>query len=382
MDGVDEIVAEFLVESYENLEQLAQELVELEHNPTGHELLASVFRSIHTIKGTSGFLGFSHLEKVTHVGESLLSRLRDGLQQMSPEIADALLAMSDAVNAILQTIERTGEEGDVDNSALIQTLAALQSDAPAPAPKPEAVPVATSRVALPKMVGEILIDSGLVSLNEVSLAVHEQELGDQRGLGKILAEHGAATPAEVEAIIEAAQPAATPATPAPVAVTKTPPKAEVVPPAAKGGVAKAPSGGAAQPSLSSATVRVDVRLLDELMNLVGELVLARNQIMEYNTGQRTPMAAAAQRLDLITTELQARVMTTRMQPVGSAWNRFPRLVRDVSAACGKNVRLEMEGAETELDRSLIESITDPLTHIVRNSVDHGIETPAERLAKG
>ena len=384
MDGVDEIVAEFLVESYENLEQLAQELVELEHNPTGRELLASVFRSIHTIKGTSGFLGFSHLEKVTHVGESLLSRLRDGLQQMSPEIADALLAMSDAVNAILQTIERTGEEGDVDNSALIQTLAALQSDAPdpAPAPKPEAVPVATSRVAPPKRVGEILIDSGLVSLNEVSLAVHEQQLGDQRGLGKILAEHGAATPAEVEAIIEAAQPAATPATPAPVAVTKTPPKAEVVPPAAKGGVAKAPSGGAAQPSLSSATVRVDVRLLDELMNLVGELVLARNQIMEYNTGQRTPMAAAAQRLDLITTELQARVMTTRMQPVGSAWNRFPRLVRDVSAACGKNVRLEMEGAETELDRSLIESITDPLTHIVRNSVDHGIETPAERLAKG
>lgn len=118
------------------------------------------------------------------------------------------------------------------------------------------------------------------------------------------------------------------------------------------------------------------------MNLVGELVLARNQIMEYNTGQRTPMAAAAQRLDLITTELQARVMTTRMQPIGSAWNRFPRLVRDVSAACNKSVRLEMEGAETELDRSLIKSITDPLTHIVRNSVDHGIEPPADRVAKG
>jgi two-component system chemotaxis sensor kinase CheA len=135
-------------------------------------------------------------------------------------------------------------------------------------------------------------------------------------------------------------------------------------------------------SLSSATVRVDVRLLDELMTLVGELVLARNQIIEYNSGQRTPMAAAAQRLDLITTELQARVMTTRMQPIGSAWNRFPRLVRDVSAACGKQVRLELQGAETELDRSLIESVVDPLTHIVRNAVDHGIETPAERLAAG
>ncbi|MFN0026258.1 MAG: chemotaxis protein CheW [Acidimicrobiales bacterium] len=453
MDGVDEIVAEFLVESYENLDQLAQELVELEHNPTGRELLASIFRSIHTIKGTSGFLGFSKLEKVTHVGESLLSRLRDGLQLMTPEIADALLAMSDVVNGILQSIEKTGEEGDVDNTALIARLTALQSDSPPPEPAPSEVADPATEVDAGteveagtdaggeqptddgghRKVGEILVDSGLVSSAEVTLAVHEQELGDPRVLGEILATHGAATTDEVDAIIDAVAPLDPgPAGEVPTSVTKTPAPADVVPaqptsavrppapptapapvpaaaiPAAAAAPAgpvrppappspaapatasagdapaspKGPPGGAGGPSLSTATVRVDVRLLDELMNLVGELVLARNQIMEYNTGQRTPMAAAAQRLDLITTELQARVMTTRMQPIGSAWNRFPRLVRDVSAACNKSVRLEMEGAETELDRSLIESITDPLTHIVRNSVDHGIETPADRVAKG
>ncbi len=426
MDGVDEIVAEFLVESYENLDRLAQELVELEHNPTGRELLASIFRTIHTIKGTSGFLGFSKLEKLTHVGENLLSRLRDGLQQMTPEIGDALLAMSDAVMTILSSIEQSGEEGDADNSALIETLTALLAAPPAPVAAPVEPPAEAAEVtdesidepsdatgddiaadvvaaapkkrsrskkaaaadaaadtdtpappaAPKKKVGEVLVDSGLVSKDEVTLGLHEQELGDARPLGEILATHGAATEDEVDAIINAKADGA-PA-PAPTAVTKTAPKSEAA--AGDGGKPAAASGG--QPSLASATVRVDVRLLDELMNLVGELVLARNQIIEYNSGQRTPMAAAAQRLDLITTELQARVMTTRMQPIGSAWNRFPRLVRDVSAACGKSVRLELEGAETELDRSLIESITDPLTHIVRNSVDHGIEAPPDRVAKG
>ncbi|MEZ5260457.1 MAG: Hpt domain-containing protein [Acidimicrobiales bacterium] len=314
MDGVDEIVAEFLVESYENLERLAQELVELEHNPTGRELLASIFRTIHTIKGTSGFLGFSKLEKLTHVGENLLSRLRDGLQVMTPDIADALLAMSDAVNGLLNTIEQTGEEGEADNTALIETLTHLLADGsapaapaaepaatpepepaaepaaeaapdampepeteavgeappasaePAPAPKKrksrakkqesaEAVaagasadPAVPAEPALPadpagaaspapgkkKRVGEILIDSGLISADEVTLAVHEQEMGDPRPLGEILAEHGVATEDEVDAIIKAQTEAEEPA---PAAVTKTQPKPEAAPAPAAGGPA-------------------------------------------------------------------------------------------------------------------------------------------------
>lgn len=233
------------------------------------------------------------------------------------------------------------------------------------------------RSRAPKKAGQILVESGLVTEDDVTLAVAEQELGDGRRLGEILAEHGAADEDVVDRVLAHSRAVDTGAAPPEPVAAPDPTPASTKSAAAP---AKAPQANAT--NLAAATVRVDVRLLDELMTLVGELVLARNQIMEYNTGQRTPMAAAAQRLDLITTELQARVMTTRMQPIGTAWNRFPRVVRDVSAACGKQVRLELVGAETELDRSLIESITDPLMHIVRNAVDHGIERPADRVAQG
>ncbi len=342
MDEMDDVVREFLVESNEGLDQLDRDLVALEQDPGNRDLLARIFRCIHTVKGTCGFLGFSKLESVTHVGESLLALLRDGARRMNPDRATALLHLVDAVREILGHIEQNGEEGDGNYDALVATLTALQGpDAPvAPAPPtPEAEPV--------KNIGDILIERGLVEPEQVAEAAAEQKKGDPRRIGEILVEKAHVPP---HAIVEALE-----------------------------------SQTDAKPgsSVADSSVRVDVGLLDRLMNLVGELVLARNQIVQHPiVSQDGMLAATCQRLNLITTELQEGVMKTRMQPIGTIWSRFPRVVRDLSVTCKKQVRVEMEGKETELDRTIIEAIKDPLTHIVRNSVDHGIETPADRLKAG
>ncbi|MBL9210716.1 MAG: chemotaxis protein CheW [Opitutaceae bacterium] len=324
---MDEITKEFLVESYENLDRLDQDLVALEKDPASRETLSSIFRTIHTLKGTSGFLGFGKLEAVSHVGENLLSKLRDGVLFVSPEITSALLATVDAVRYMLGRIEATGQPGDRDFSNLIALLSRL-NDGEAPAPE---APAGTAPAAAP----------------ETPVGV-------------------APVPA-VAAVAPAAPAAAAPA-PAPVDAT-LPAPAE-------------PTEGR-QPAVSDSTIRVDVGLLDRLMTLVGELVLARNQMLQF-TAQRTDSAflATSQRLNLITTELQGSVMKTRMQPIGNVWNKLPRVVRDLATLCGKQVRIELEGQETELDKTIIEAIKDPLTHIVRNSVDHGIESPETRTARG
>ena len=281
----DSIIQEFLVESHEGLTQVESDLVALERAPEDSKRLASVFRAIHTIKGTCGFFGFNRLGAVSHAGENLLSRLRAGEIRFSAPIAGALLSLVDVIRTILREIERTREEGAGDDSALIAELTRLQEYA-----------------------GET---PGSLS----------------------------ATAAEV---------------------------AEVAGPAA-----------------TDANIRVDVHLLDQLMNLVGELVLARNQMLQHvGTQNLESLPATTQRLNLVTTELQEGIMRTRMQPVASLCNKLPRLVRDVSAACGKQVRLEMEGIDTELDRTIIEAIRDPLTHLVRNAVDHGIEDPETRRSRG
>jgi two-component system chemotaxis sensor kinase CheA len=293
MSELDAVVKEFLVESHENLDQLDRDLVALEKAPRDGERLASVFRTIHTIKGTCGFLGYVKLGAVTHAGENLLSRLRDGQLLLGPEITNGLLALVDAVRTLLGQIEARGAEGDGDYTALIATLTRLQdgewaSAAPAPPPAPKAEAPAEERPAEP--------------------------------------------------------------------------------------------GGA---GLAEGTIRVDVGLLDRLMNLVGELVLARNQVLQYAaTRPGADLQRTSQRLNLITTELQEGVMKTRMQPIGNVWKTFPRVVRDLAQACGKKVRLDLEGEETELDKTIIEAIKGPLTHLVRNAVDHGIEPPALRAERG
>ncbi|MGA7686787.1 MAG: chemotaxis protein CheA [Terriglobales bacterium] len=393
----DEIVKEFLVESHENLDRLDRDLVALEKQPSDREILASIFRTIHTIKGTSGFLAFGKLEAVAHVGENLLAKLRDGQLKLHPELTTALLALVDAVRQILASIEASGKEGERNDQELIARLTRLlqvNGAAAAPArgkktkaaasdatasgsatndaatPEPALNLSATNSPALAEAVGEaiageaapalppaagsnsprlslgdILISRGDVTPREVENAIHEQQSGDPRRIGEILIEQGAVKSHEVLEALRAQQ-----------------------------------SHGQ---GATESTIRVDVALLDRLMNLVGELVLARNQILQFTKKmEEANLVTAGQRLNLIATELQESVMKTRMQPIGSIWSRFPRTVRDVALACGKQVRIQMEGQETELDKTLIEAIKDPLTHLVRNAIDHGIEHPEARRAAG
>jgi len=297
MSDMDDIVKEFLVESSEGLDTLDRNLVALEKAPGDKELMGGIFRAIHTIKGTSGFLGFGRLESVAHVGESLLSDLRDGKQALTPDITSALLRLVDAVRAILGDIETTATDGENDFLELVDLLTRLRKVEVAPA--------------------------------------------------------------------------------APVTVTAAPTSAVVA------GSAGPDLTEARGPHASDSNIRVDVSLLDRLMNLVGELVLTRNQILQHTAARGDAgFVATSQRLNLITSELQEGVMKTRMQPIGNIWAKFPRVVRDLALACDKKIRIEMEGEETELDKTIIEAIKDPLTHIVRNSVDHGMELPADRMARG
>jgi two-component system chemotaxis sensor kinase CheA len=359
-DEGNEILNEFLVESYEGLDQLDRDILELEQNGGSTETIGRVFRCIHTIKGTCGFLGFGTLESVTHVGENLLSRVREGTIKVTPELTSVLLRLNDAVRGMLQRIEEQGNEGNEDYSALIDTLAALsdgQSVAIAP-PVAEALPTeAEIQAALedaadlnacedacePPRLGEILVDQGLVYPADVAAAVHEQTQGANARVGEILVARGSTNSDAVKQALAAQQDA-------------------------RGG------------HVAEGSIRVDVALLDRLMNLVGELVLARNQIIQSSaTRSDSALLGTTQRLNLITSELQEGVMKTRMQPIGNVWSKFPRVVRDLAVTCGKQVAIQMEGANTELDKTIIEAIKDPLTHIVRNSVDHGIESPRDRV---
>ena len=346
-----EIVKEFLVESYENLDRLDQELIALEKDPGNRETLASIFRTIHTIKGTSGFLAFNQLEAVTHVGENLLARLRDRQLTLTPAITTALLSMVDAVRQMLGSIEDVGNEGERHDQELIATLTRVMQTKnetnPTAAPSP-AQPESRQN-ALPEpgpKLGDILVSKGKADASDVTAAVDRQSEGDPRHVGEILVEKGVVQPRDVVDALNAQQ-------------------------QARG------------QSASDSTIRVDVAQLDRMMNGMSELVLLRNQIVQYsNSTDDSELLGTSQRLNLLTTELQEGVMKTRMQPIGNIWSKFPRTVRDVALGCGKQVRIEMEGKETELDKTIIEAIKDPLTHLVRNAVDHGIESPEVRRAVG
>src|SRR6056297_544236 len=368
VSDIDEIVGEFLVESYENLDRYDADMLALEQDPRDAEVLSSVFRTIHTIKGTSGFFGFERLEKLAHVAENLLGRLREGELDRDEEIASALLDTGDTLRRMLGVIEDTGEEGDLDVSALADRLTRLYEggddaaaaeggdDASAdvePADDPQVLAAEPAAEAAPDpdappvpRIGELLVGRGKADQDALEEAAKAQQSGDARRIGEILVNKGLADPEDVEAYAEE----------------------------------QARSTGR---SLADSSIRVDVGLLDELMNLVGELVLARNQIVQLaGEEQDSRYAGASQRLNLITTELQEGVMKTRMQPIGNVWNKLPRVVRDLSLSCGKQVDLQMVGQDTELDKTIIEAIKDPLTHLVRNAVDHGVELPEVRRAAG
>jgi two-component system chemotaxis sensor kinase CheA len=349
---VDEIVREFLIETNENLDRLDRNLVDLEKSPRDQELLADIFRTIHTIKGTTGFLGFHHLEAVAHAGENLLSRLRDGLLVLSPEITTGLLAMVDAIREMLKLIESTEADGDNTYPELIASINALMSS---PAKSGDVAAVAAAKVAVPQ--AEELPVPTPVAMSQT-----------------ILAEE----PMQAEAIqTEIAQAELSPVEPEFQRSGEDRRKQDIPVDVEKR------SGKDRRESSADSNIRVDVSLLERLMDLVGELVLTRNQIVQFAAAQRdSSFSSASQKLNLVTSDMREIIMKTRLQPIQNVMGKFPRMVRDLAIACEKQVRIETTGQETELDRTILEAIKDPLSHAVRNSVDHGIETAAVRLAAG
>ncbi|MBI4783092.1 MAG: chemotaxis protein CheA [Oscillatoriophycideae cyanobacterium NC_groundwater_1537_Pr4_S-0.65um_50_18] len=280
----DEDIQAFLVESYDNLDHIEQDILALEKTSADRDVLTRLYRSLHTIKGNCGFLPFPKLESIAHAGESLLGKLRDESVEITPEITSTLLQATDEVRQLLRGIEATGKETETDYSTLINTLESVHNDS---------------------------------STQPSTLLVHRELAASEDS--------------------EAA----------------------------------------------ASTIRVNVALLDQLMTLVEELVLARNQVVSFSDGlDNSSFTKVCQRLNIITSDLQEGIMKTRMQPMGTIFQKFPRVVRDLAIAHRKQVQIHIEGAETELDRSLIEHIKDPLTHLIRNCVDHGIESADVRVAQG
>ena len=331
---MDDLTREFLIESQEGLDRMERCLTDLEERPRDAALLGEIFRSVHTIKGTTGFLGFKRLEKLAHAGENLLGLLRDEKMRADAAVITALLQLLDGLRAILKIIETESGEGAGDDAALIERLEELQA------------PVRARKVVHAK--------GGTPSAQEYS----GSEPPAQKPVGP-----ATSAPAPLK-------PAPEPAEAAPVAATPTPAAADAV----KG---RTQAAG----TTAESTLRVDVALLNRMMNLVGELVLTRNQVLQA-TAADPNMTVLSRRLDMVTADLRESVMKARMQPVSNVFSKIPRMVRDLSQSLGRRVSLQMEGQETELDKSLLEAIKDPLTHAVRNSLDHGIEPPDVRQAAG
>jgi len=336
---MDDLIREFLIESQEGLDRMERCLTELEGKPEDPGLLAEVFRAVHTIKGTTGFLGFGRLEKLAHAGENLLGMLRDGKLKATPEIINGLLALMDRLRAILRAIEADGDDGGEAGSAedaeLIGTLAMLQAAKP-------------TRKASAKRIKAEKAAGATGEPAKAAVAVLEEAIPEKA----------------------APMPAAEPVAPKRPAEKRPAKKETEVTEAAAGGSAAAES-----------TLRVDVHLLNQMMNLVGELVLTRNQVLQA-TAADPRMTLLGRRLDMVTADLRESVMKARMQPVENVFSKLPRMVRDLSQSLKKQVQLECEGRDTELDKSLLEAIKDPLMHAVRNAMDHGIETPEVRSAAG
>ncbi len=360
MDEMDEIVHEFLVESYENLDQLDQDLVALESDPSSRALLSSIFRTVHTIKGTSGFLGFGNLERVSHVGESLLSELRDGERAMDQPTADVLLALVDTLRAILAKVE-SGAGDDLDVDPMVARIVAVQDGTAAPEPD---LATAVAGGTSPDAAAGTAPETDPEPAPE-SEAEPEPEPTPAAGTAPEPAPVPEPVPTPRTVPVLAAEPAPAPAV-GPAPAPEPPPEPE---PHTR--------------NAADGSIRVDVDLLDTLMRQVGELVLVRNQIDRIaGAGEDQETKRSAQRLSLIASELQEGVMKTRMQPIEHVWSKMPRVVRDLAKMLGRDVRIEMTGGDTELDRSLLEAVKDPLTHLVRNAVDHGIEAPEDRRRAG
>jgi two-component system chemotaxis sensor kinase CheA len=362
-DELKEILSEFLVEAEEMIELLDQRFISLEADPTNRAMLDEIFRAMHSMKGSGGFLGFTRLVDVAHRAENILNKLRQGDMAVTPAVINVVLEAVDIVKLLMADIRESGADTHVEVvniSAKLDNILAGQGPGqaepsvtpPMPASDP-AVPTDLAPDApSPTKLGEILIQEGSASKEQVLEALEQQDR--KLPLGEILVQSGVITEKTLETALQKQ----------------------------------------ARPSKAGEddqTIRVETSRLDSVMNLVGELVLGRNRLMKLGGGleqsyENEPLVRGLTetlaQLNLVTTDLQLAVMKTRMLPIRKVLAKFPRMVRDLSQKLSKQVRLELHGEETELDKSVADEVGDPLVHIVRNAIDHGIELPSERQAAG
>jgi len=419
LDTDDEILQDFLVEAEEILEGLNEQLVELENRPQDSDLLNAIFRGFHTIKGGAGFLNLEAMVALCHKGEDVFNLLRQGERTVDADMMDTFLKVLDTLNTMFDEIKSARQPSPADPIIIEQLAAYLSGDVviapaamqppppPEPEPEPAVTPATTQTAPGAAASDEITDDEFEALLDQLHGTAAPGSKGSEPAAPAPLAaantnDSDDITEEEFEALLDqlqgknkagpapaAAQPAAAaqqakpePAKPVPVQAeaTTAQPKAAV----SDSSAAETPAAKAAPAKQQADTsVRVDTSRLDEIMNMVGELVLVRNRISTLEAAfENEDMAKAVNNLTVVTGDLQAAVMKTRMQPIKKVFGRFPRVVRDLARSLKKDINLELRGEETDLDKNLVEALADPLVHLVRNAVDHGVEMPDVREANG
>ncbi len=410
-DSMKEIVNDFVQEALELLESLNENFVELEKDPGNKDLLNTIFRAAHTIKGSAGFLGFQSIVELAHSAENILNKLRQGEIFLTPNMMDCLLGAMDILKAMIVSVSETGMEGlsPVDNTELIKRLDDMAEGIiglrEEELKQPEAKGTQAVRQNLPHSAaenGKTLVEKFDAAGEIINEEKHKENRAKTdkrkvRNLGDILLEDNLISKEELEQIYkEKEKEIKQPETETfeqkqernrqavPIQEVPKPPQTEAALPGPKPSPARTPE-------IKETTIRVDIDRLDNVMNLVGELVLARNRLFNISSKLEmkyagddlsSALAQVVSNLNLVTTDLQLAVMKTRMQPVKKVFSKFPRMVRDLSRELGKEIELQILGEETELDKSVIEEIGDPLVHLIRNSVDHGVETKEMRKRLG
>ena len=380
MEDLQEIIEDFLIEAFELIEQIDQDLVELEHQPEDLELLNSIFRVAHTVKGSSSFLNFDMLTELTHHMEDVLNKARKSELIISPDIMDIILESVDMMKGLLEGIKANGSDADcgIEITSICARLDAVSKGDEIPKQKTEVTPLPEIKIEIPLEPIEEM-DYSAMSDEDVEAEI-ERLLTQKREEKerKKAAKQQVAIQIPIEKVLQEE--------PIPAPIQKaTPPAVEKIekPKAAPSSKKSAPA--------PEQTIRVEVKRLDHLMNLIGELVLGKNRLLkiyddveERYDGEKflEELNQVVSSVSMVTTDLQIAVMKTRMLPVSKVFNRFPRLVRDLSRDLNKDIELIMSGEETELDKSIVEEIGDPLVHMIRNSCDHGVEMPDERKAAG
>jgi len=428
----EEILQDFLVEAAELVDQLNEQLVDLEHSPTDADLLNAVFRGFHTVKGGAGFLAITPLIEVCHRAENVFDKIRNGDVAYDAVAADVILRAFDVISDAIDALNQGERELPENDPQLLVELDALTKGQSAPEPEPEETagdtglhlaegvdpdgdmtddefeallnqrdgtdePATSSAggLALAEGVdpdGDMTDEEFDALLNQRDSVTKDSAAPDGLSLPEGVDPDGDMTDEEFEALLNQRDQVevevtleAAPAAPEPTVNPAPPPKPAATPkPAPKPKAKPADKAKAPAKNTTESTVRVDTKRLDEIMNLVGELVLVRNRLLTLRNAEQNieDISNAVGNLDHVTTDLQASVMKTRMQPVKKVFGRFPRVVRDLARKLGKEIDLELKGEETDLDKNLVEALADPLVHLVRNSVDHGVEMPDVREQSG